>query len=323
MQFPSNTSTAAEFNLASAKRMKQRQHAIVDGDEGVSVTDQKELPIASCWTILDSRELAVMMFPYSRLSDANATDLVYYGRIGDVIDRDTYVVVHTPSEPTSYLGNQIIGRGDMTPDNVSEWVAVFSREFADVAGVEHITINAEGHIHPRCGQLTSPPLQHVENLVLSISTPFPSFSDRPDVAVGRVTDERTWEAIVEGQLVEQGLASPEARAYFTRHFAVQRDLAQDGQAIWLAATVDSAIASTLGLLRRGDLVRFQAIRTDPQFRRRGIASHLMTAALKVADEDFGTTRAVLVTNDDHPEALSVYKHLGFVYNGRQSFLHNW
>lgn len=62
-----------------------------------------------------------MITSYAQLSDANATDLVYYGRIGEVMDHDTYVVVRTPIEPTSYLGNQMIVRGDVTPTNISEW----------------------------------------------------------------------------------------------------------------------------------------------------------------------------------------------------------
>ncbi len=61
----------------------------------------------------------------------------------------------------------------------------------------------------------------------------------------------------------------------------------------------------------------------PVLRRRGIASHLITAALSLASKELRVNKAVLVTHHAHAGAVSMYAKLGFALTGKQSFLRTW
>jgi ribosomal protein S18 acetylase RimI-like enzyme len=252
----------------------------------------------------------------SELSLANRTDLALYGRFGELGDRGDYLVVRTPEEPTSYLGNQIIIRGDVTADRVAQWLAVFRDEFSDLEAVRHVTLNVQGAIDP-------PPetkLRHVENLVLSLAKPFPAPALDTDFEVTRLNDDASWRLFVDWRFAQ---AKPAGRAYFHRHFASQRVLAEAGRAAWFIARVATTPAASLGIIDCHGVARFQAIQTEPAFQRRGIATHLVQLALAVADREFGADRAVLVASADNAGAISLYTRLGFAVAGKQSFLCSW
>jgi GNAT superfamily N-acetyltransferase len=76
--------------------------------------------------------------------------------------------------------------------------------------------------------------------------------------------------------------------------------------------VDGAWACVLITLRVGDDVAVHYVATDAAFRRRGLASRLIRAALteaRDADGDLGAARTA--TLQASPDGLSVYEKLGF------------
>jgi ribosomal protein S18 acetylase RimI-like enzyme len=72
--------------------------------------------------------------------------------------------------------------------------------------------------------------------------------------------------------------------------------------------VDGTWACVLLTLRVGDDVAVHYVATDAAFRRRGLASRLIRAALTQARDDGGARTATLQAS---PDGLSVYERLGF------------
>lgn len=90
---------------------------------------------------------------------------------------------------------------------------------------------------------------------------------------------------------------------------------RDGTAQWFAAFDGDRPVGQCGMVIQGDVGRFQAVETHPEYRRRGVASAVVHAAAHHAFTQHGCARVLLEAEPDGP-ALGMYTALGFREIGR-------
>ena len=73
--------------------------------------------------------------------------------------------------------------------------------------------------------------------------------------------------------------------------------------------MDETLVASLGIVCCDTTARYQAVGTDPQHRRRGLATHLLGVAARWS-ADHGCDRWVIVTEATNP-AGRVYRSVGF------------
>ena len=101
----------------------------------------------------------------------------------------------------------------------------------------------------------------------------------------------------------------EFAAFAARQSLERQDLVQRGLAAWFGAFLGDTLVADLGIVRCGARARFQDVGTDPEHRRKGLATHLLGTAADWAAER-GCTEWVIVTESTNA-AGRVYRSVGF------------
>lgn len=236
-----------------------------------------------------------------------ATDVAVLEHSGSLIeDRGDHLIVRTPSNPTFHWGNCLLVTDRDVVADAARWTVGFADAFpaADwiAIGLVAMPDDASGWVAQR--------LELELDDVLVTST-LPRTGALADGYVAReLTGDADWEQHVAREIRDNVDYEPVAHERFLRaRTASQRALTERGDAAFFGAFADGALLADLGIVRCGDVARFQAVGTDAAHRRRGLASHLLGVAARWA-ADRGCREWVIVTEATNP-AGRVYRAAGF------------
>jgi ribosomal protein S18 acetylase RimI-like enzyme len=229
----------------------------------------------------------------------------------DIEQRDGYLVVRTPTNPTFHWGNFILLEDAPETGSVRRWIDVFRSEFPNAS---HLAIGVDGTSGDagRPDELAAEHLEVGHNTVLSAAVIRPPARLNRD-AVFRMldaTDDADWEAAL--ALQEANFPSlGDGGEFARRRLSGHRELQRRGCGGWFGAFLGDRMVSGLGLF--GDdsgLVRYQNVDTHPEFRNRGLAGSLVLVAGRYAFEQLHATSLVIVADPEYT-AITLYRELGF------------
>ena len=230
-----------------------------------------------------------------RLQGATVTDL------GD------HLVVRTEANPTFWWGNFLLVPTTARADEVEHWTSRFAEELPD-AGHRAIAFAHDG------GDTAAWAAQgwDVEIDVDLATTSLPVAAEAPDgIRIRSLTSDDDWEQSARVGGSDTAEDRRDGRLLFERRrAAAQRGLAGSGRARWFGAFDGDRLVANLGIVRLGDLARYQDVVTLESHRRRGIAGALLRAAGEWALEDPSVGRLVIVAEDGGP-AIGLYQRAGF------------
>jgi len=226
---------------------------------------------------------------------------------GNVTDRDDYLVVETPDDPSYFHGNVLVLPAAPQVGEVAYWTRKFARELGSNPAIKHITLWWDGTIGDTgaVDELRAAGFETDVHQVLataSVTAPPTSFPIRP---LGEEEIEATADL---GWIV--GDRHDEAyREFLSRRAAWHRTLVARGAATFWGAFDDDKLVATLGLVPLGDVARYQDVQTLASHRKRGIASALLAASAQHAFAN-GVERVVIMAELDSV-ASRVYERVGF------------
>jgi GNAT superfamily N-acetyltransferase len=225
-----------------------------------------------------------------------------------VIDHGDHLVVRTEANPTFWWGNFVLVYGAARAADVDHWVSVFEREHPDAThrAIAFTEAGGDGAAWAERGW-------DVETDVDLASTTLPSGAGAPDgIHVRELVGDDDWEQSAEVGGSDAPADRRDGRLEFERRrAAARRELVESGRARWFGAFDGDRLVSNLGIVRLGDLARYQDVVTLAGHRRRGIAGALVRTAGRWALEDRSVTRLVIVADLDGP-ARGLYERAGFV-----------
>lgn len=247
------------------------------------------------------------------------TSLMFIRFAGDVGREGAYTVMRVPSNPDFYSGNALVLPS--CPQDADR--ARLERDFARLVGtppaIAHRTFlwparpgdtNAvDGFLAAGYTYACHPVLLLEHGGLRSPVHGVPGLEIRPFASD---SDWAVWRDMNLRELA--GLYPEEAQhAFLDQEQRMFRRLEEAGRGHWWGAFLDGRQVAHLGLYFEGDTGRFQAVLTDPDFRRRGICAqlvhHVAHAGLQRA------VRLVIVADEAHG-AGRVYGKLGFVQRER-------
>ncbi|MGO4360873.1 GNAT family N-acetyltransferase [Terrabacter sp. RAF57] len=140
----------------------------------------------------------------------------------------------------------------------------------------------------------------------------PAPADAPDgIRLTPLESDDDWEQSADVGGSDTPEDRRDARLVFERRrAAAQRGLVESGRARWFGAFDGDRLVANLGIVRLGDLARYQDVVTLESHRRRGIAGALVRAAGEWALEDPAVGRLVIVAEEGGP-AIGLYQRAGF------------
>lgn len=247
------------------------------------------------------------------------TDLFIAAFDGAVEDQGDCFVLRTPSNPDFWWGNFVLHRN--APDDRSfadgegSWIEHFARTFP-AAKVELVAWDcpdgARGMIEPALAKGFAVD----EGVVLSATEVVrpPRHNDAVVVEALRSESDRDW--MEAGDALARAFAPRRSGSLSALHSFVERQLVRyramqrQGLGQWFAARLDGRVAGALGMVRVGEVGRFQLVGTDPAFARQGVCSTMVhhVARWGLEDAKLGT---LVMAADETYHAARIYQSVGF------------
>jgi ribosomal protein S18 acetylase RimI-like enzyme len=247
---------------------------------------------------------------------AYRTDLAMLEHSGSTVtDRGTYLVVRTPDNPTFWWGNHLLLPHAPGDEAVArEWVATFEREFPEA---RHRTFGVDGTTG-ELGDVAAFAALGMETEVLTVMTATEVHEPpRPntDTTIRPLASDHDWAQQVELSMVGEEFGYD--LAFCTARTAAERSLVDQGYGAWWGAFDGDTLLSSMGLVTASEgLARFQAVKTHPDARGRGLAGTLVHRASRYGFEELGARTLVMVADPDYL-AIRIYRSVGFSDTERQ------
>lgn len=241
------------------------------------------------------------------------TDLIFARFNGQVIDRGSYTLIKTPSNPGYHWGNYIIFDEAPKKGDLKRWKEVFDREFEYYKEPHHYSfiwdlddVMGEVEEFKMAGfELESSKILMTKDLVA------PKFLNK-DIEIRPIKTDDEW---LEVEKLQTLCSDPkylnEYYAEFKHNQMINyRKMADAGKGYWFGAFIGDQLIGDLGLYFENDVARYQNVGTHPDFRRKGICGTLVYRAGQYALENFGVDYLVMEA-DPYYHAGRIYESVGF------------
>ncbi|MFI6586445.1 GNAT family N-acetyltransferase [Embleya sp. NPDC050493] len=243
---------------------------------------------------------------------AYRTDLMLLTLQGShVEERDDYLVVRTPANPTFHWGNFLLLAAPPSPGTAAAWIDTFRREFPDAA---HVTLGVDGTTGAAGDptDLAAAGLSVERSTVLTATTLHAPARPNTTATVRIAETDDDWaQAVALSEATNPGFDPAAYREFVTRRVAGFRDLQARGHGAWFGAFEDDRLRAGLGLFTDAQgLARYQTVTTHPAHRNQGLASTLVHAAARHAQAHWSTETLVIVADPTYL-AIDLYRALGF------------
>ena len=254
------------------------------------------------------------------------TDLIFPKFDGQILDRGSYLVILTPTNPTFYWGNFLLFRNPPEEGDLEKWKAIFSKEISSQITVEHFafgwdTVKGElGEVKPFLDE----GFNLHQSVVLSteqVTLP-PKYNQ--DVVVRALRKDWEWEQATENQIAcrppEHSL--DDYQVFKRDQMLRYRQMTWSGLGLWFGAFLGKQLVAELGVFGTGGIGRFQQVGTHPDYRRRGICGTLVYEASRYALDDLKIGTLVMVADENY-HAAKIYESVGFQPKEHQVGLDWW
>jgi ribosomal protein S18 acetylase RimI-like enzyme len=230
----------------------------------------------------------------------------------EVIARDDYRVIRTPTCHRFHFGNYLSLDAPPRAEDLEGWFARCRSELAELTGVERLVLEWETG------------LDHVDEVVLeapNVVLARPVIEHVPAIAPEGIElrsiasdDGAGWAAVLALAVADAIDRTPAHADFLAWRVGAQRDAYQRAPGtggFWGAFDAATGeLHGSLGLHESDDLLRFQDVETAAAQRRRGIASALCAVALRAAAARRPRALAVIVA-EQGSQADRIYRRLGF------------
>ena len=224
-----------------------------------------------------------------------------------VVDAGDHLVVRTETNPTFHWGNFILVSGEARASEIAHWTERFEHEFP-TSTHRAIGFTKSGGDLDAWRAAGFEAEVDVDLAVRGV----PADAPAPDgIRLRMLEGDGDWEQSATFGARDVPSDQRDGHLVFeTRRGASQRQLVESGRARWFGAFDGDRLVSNLGIVRLGDLARYQSVVTLAEYRRRGIAGALVRAAADWALTDPAVEQLVIVAEDGGP-AIGLYQRAGF------------
>jgi ribosomal protein S18 acetylase RimI-like enzyme len=253
---------------------------------------------------------------------AFATDIDVLAVDHQLIRRDGYWVVRSPSNQSFWWGNFLLFDDSPATGDGERWERLFAAEFADMPGVTHRTFGWD-RIDGDTGAADTEfvdrgyVLDHPCGLVAGAAALRPPPRENRDVEVRTLTpeaggDEELWEQVIAIQATDPppGTGGEYHLRYLRNRQASHRELFRAGRGAWFVALDAEQVVATLGIVVTERRARYQYVHTVDACRRRGIASRLVVEAARLSSAAHAIDHFVIVADPGY-HAIGIYESVGF------------
>jgi GNAT superfamily N-acetyltransferase len=242
------------------------------------------------------------------------TDLIFAKFSGSVVDRGSYTLIQTPSNPEYHWGNYIIFNEAPKSGALKEWTAIFDREFNYYSEPHHyvFTWDTAENKKGQHEEFINANFELDSATVLSATKLIPPLHINNQVQVRRISSDNDWLDVTRLQILcaDPRFLNEDYSQFKQRQMAAYYKMSESGIGSWFGAFIDGNLVGDLGIFFEGGVGRYQNVGTHPDYRRQGICGTLVYQAGLVAFEEFRVNQLVMEADAEY-HAARIYESVGF------------
>lgn len=248
------------------------------------------------------------------------TDLIFHRFSGVVVDRGSYLVIRTPGNSTYRWGNFLLFSRPPQPGDLVRWEGLFAEEVGTPPEVAHKVfgwdaMNGEqGCVAP----FLAAGYTLETTVVMAAATLSRPPNHNAELTVRQLGSDADFSEMLELHVLCREAGEDEAgyRTFWRANVQGFRKMIAAGLGAWFGAFWDGTLVGSMGLFVGGGLARYQAVVTQPAFRRRGVCRTLLFEVGRYGLEKLGGKTLVIVADEAY-FAKDIYASVGFEVRERQ------
>lgn len=245
------------------------------------------------------------------------TDLIFPAFEGRILERESYLVVQTPENPTFYWGNFLLFSDPPREGDFGRWMDLFAREVGGPPTIEH---QAFGWDSPEGDEGTVGPFLEAgfrldRSVVMACDMPNPPSRRAGSIEIRPLESDAEWQQALDLQVLCRDPEFEETgyRDFREREMVRYRRMVSADLGAWYGAFDGGDLLGDLGIFTDRELGRYQSVEIHPDVRRQGIGGRLVFEAALLAKGEFNL-RTLVIVADEESAASRLYGGLGFKPN---------
>ncbi|MCB0413754.1 MAG: GNAT family N-acetyltransferase [Bdellovibrionales bacterium] len=242
------------------------------------------------------------------------TDFIFARFLGSVEYKGNHVLVKTPSNPDYHWGNYIIFNRAPKVGDLTEWKALFNKEFSYYSEPHHyvFTWDTEKDDKGEFQEFLEQGFEFDPAIVLTTQTlREPPFINK-DISIKKIESELEWNKVIKLQVLcaDEKFLNNKYEVFKRNQINQYRRMSEAGMGNWFGAFLGNKLVGDLGIFYENEIARFQNVETHPDFRKRGICGTLVYGAGNIAFNEFEVETLVMEADPEY-HAARIYESVGF------------
>lgn len=247
------------------------------------------------------------------------TECIFASFDGDVIEREGYTVLRTPSNPNYHWGNFLVFDRSPSPGDVGAWISRFIEEIAAKQVTGHVlfgwnvTASSEDEAVGIAAFEEAGMAFEASPLMSAPTLHAPQYMHQ-DIDVRPLRTDDEWEAATTLQIASRNQAfGLESYTRFKRAQMIKyRAMAEAGVGQWYGAFLGESLVADLGIYHNNEgLARYQSVETRADMRRQGICGRLVFESARLFERTYGSIEQWVIVSEATGAAARVYQRVGF------------
>lgn len=253
------------------------------------------------------------------LSLGYRTDLLFHRFEGELTEREHYLVVRTPSDPTYRWGNFLLFASPPRAGDLGRWEGLFAHEIGVPPTTMHKVFGWEGGSDETgIAPFLASGYRLRQNLIMTASTlkrPEPYYAG---LEIRQLEGDADFAEHLGLHVLCRDDNEDEVgyRTFFQASVRSYRRMIAAGLGVWFGGFVDGKLVADMGIFSDGTLCRFQAVVTHPAWRRRGVCRTLLYEVGRFGLEQLGAKTLVIAADEEY-FAKDLYAAAGFRVEEKQ------
>lgn len=238
--------------------------------------------------------------------------MIFARNESEIIERESYIVVKTMSNPTFHWGNYLIFKRAPKIGDIANWINIFQKEFSHYKEFEHYVFTWDELSMPDSPEY----LQYNFDLEKSVSLATenlvsPKHYNR-DVITRPLVSPEDWEEADELQTLTRDAKFDYAgyKEFKLKQSLAYQKLIAKNRGARFGAFLNTKLVADLGIYFEDSLARYQSVVTHPDHRGIGICGTLVYESGKYALENWPVTKLAMEADPDY-HAAGIYESVGF------------
>ena len=241
------------------------------------------------------------------------TDLIFTRFDGETIDRGSYLVVKTHSNPNYFWGNLLVFDRAPKAGDFKKWKEIFKTEFTNPR-IYHFTFawDSPSGETGEISQFLNEEFHLEKSVVLTAESVHLPTKYHPEIQVEPIRQDQDWEKSIQIQIAgaNDSLSKSQWEKFYRSQMDRYRKMVELERGVWFGAYLNLNLVACLGIFTESGLGRYQTVSTHPDYQRQGICGSLVYKSAQYAFEKMGVQTLVMVADVDY-HAARIYESVGF------------